>query len=264
MKWWQRHVAQHKDRVSQLNELGFLWERLQPTWNLFMEGMATYRGLHGDALVPSSFVVPRDDARWPMATWDLPLGSLVQQVRLRNDFVSGEHGHERRRQLHGLGFVWDVSEHSFDRLLRALRHFARSDEDGDGNGKRSSSLRVPSRFVVPSGREGGWPPDLWGYPLGARCAAVRQKRLYVKKHPERIARLEEVGFRFGGNAKLGWLDVVQAAAIYSQMHNRKLNVPFGFVVPAPPLDDESNPQCVDFWPWPERLWGLKLGEVAPR
>lgn len=30
MRWWQRHIAQHTDRVGQLNQLGFIWERLQP------------------------------------------------------------------------------------------------------------------------------------------------------------------------------------------------------------------------------------------
>lgn len=102
--------------------------------------------------------------------------------------------------------------------------------------------------------------DLWGYPLGAKCMAVRQKQLYVKNDPQRRQALEDIGFRFSGNAKLGWLDVVQAAAIYSQMHNRVLNVPFNFVVPEPPHGADSNPLCVDSWPWPERLWGLKLGK----
>ena len=40
-----------------------------------------------------------------------------------------------------------------------------------------------------------------------------------------------------------------------------LNVPLSFAVPAPPptavIDDEQQQQQ---WPWPERLWGLKLGQ----
>ncbi len=35
-----------------LNELGFIWERLQPTRNLLAEGMITYRTTHGNVLVP--------------------------------------------------------------------------------------------------------------------------------------------------------------------------------------------------------------------
>lgn len=61
-------------------------------------------------------------------------------------------------------------------------------------------------------------------------------------------------FRFSGNSALGWLDVVHAAAIYSQMHGRILDVPCNFVVPTPP--EGSG----DAWPWPEHLSGLKLGQ----
>jgi len=258
MKWWQKHIAQNKDRVAQLSNLGFIWERLQPTWNLFMEGMVNYRNIHGNVLVPASFVVPRNDDNWHMACWDLPLGSFVQQVRLRHDFLTGENSVQRKNQLDRVGFVWDVSEYKFTRLLRAIKHFDRL--DGKSSSTREHIVRVPSKFVVPSGHEHGWPPDLWEYPLGAKCMAVRQQKLYVKNRPHRVRQLEDIGFRWSGNAKLGWLDVVQAAAIYSQMHGRVLNVPFNFVIPAPPLDAESNPQCVDSWPWPERLWGLKLGQ----
>lgn len=253
MKWWQKHISQHKDRVTQLNQLGFIWERLQPKWNLFMESMAYYRNFNGHVLVPASFVVPRHDD-WPKACWDLKLGSIVQRLRIRHDFLTGENSVERRHQLDRLGFVWDVGEYHFVRLYKALQHFDRLERE-------NSSLRVPSKFVVPSGHENGWPPRMWGYPLGAKCMAVRQKQLYVKNHPERKQALEDIGFRPNGNAhRLGWLDVVHAAAIYSQMHGRVLNVPLSFAVPAPPLDAESNPECMDSWPWPDRLWGLKLGQ----
>mmetsp|Transcript_4856 Transcript_4856/g.12195 ORF Transcript_4856/g.12195 Transcript_4856/m.12195 type:complete len:444 (+) Transcript_4856:72-1403(+) len=259
MKWWQRHIAQHKDRVTQLNQMGFIWDRLQPQWNLFMEGMTYYRSINGHVLVPAAFVVPRTDD-WPKACWDLPLGSIVQRLRLRHDFLTGDNAVERRKQLDGLGFIWDVSEYNFLRFFTALRHFDQLERRRGSSVLREHSIRVPSKFVVPSGSEHGWPPDLWDFPLGAKCMAVRQKQLYVKNNTDRKQALDQIGFRWSGNATLGWLDVVHAAAIYSQMHGRVLNVPFSFAVPAPPLDEESNPQCLDTWPWPERLWGLKLGQ----
>ena len=43
-KW---HIAKNSDRVAQLNQHGFIWERLQPEWNLFMEGMVTYKSIYG-------------------------------------------------------------------------------------------------------------------------------------------------------------------------------------------------------------------------
>lgn len=144
----------------------------------------------------------------------------------------------------------------------ALKHFERLSREKYSSSRDHTSIRVPSTFVVPSGEENGWPPDLWGYQLGAKTMAVRQKQLYVKSQPDRKQALEEIGFRWkNGNASLGWLDVVHAAAIYSQMHGRVLNVPLSFTVPAPPQGVvDSNPDCIDSWPWPERLWGLKLGQ----
>ena len=228
-----------------------------------MESMITYRNIHGHVLVPASFVVPRQDDHWPKACWDLPIGSIVQRLRLRHDFLTGENAIDRRKQLDGLGFVWDVSEYNFLRFFLALKHFVRLSRENSSSPshEQTSSIRVPSTFVVPSGEAHGWPAELWGYPLGAKSMAIRQKQLYLKGHPERKQALEDIGFRWrNGNASLGWLDVVHAAAIYSQMHGRVLNVPLSFTVPAPPQGTAADSVCVDSWPWPERLWGLKLGQ----
>ncbi len=224
-----------------------------------MESMIAYRNIYGHVRVSASFVVPRDD-HWPKACWDLPIGSIVQRLRLRHDFLTGENGIDRRKQLDGLGFVWDISEHNFLRFFAALQHFKRLSRLSPSR-EQTISIRVPSTFVVPSGEANGWPPELWKYPLGQKSMAVRQKQLFVKSHPERKQALEDIGFRWkNGNASLGWLDVVHAAAIYSQLHGRVLNVPLLFTVPAPPQGTAVDSVCVDSWPWPERLWGLKLGQ----
>lgn len=255
MRWWALHVAQNSDRVAQLNKLDFIWGRLQSEWSLFMESLVYYYSIYGDVLVPVSFIVPREDD-WPKACWDFPLGDFAHRIRFRNDFVTGKNAHERRSQLDGLGYVWDVNEYKYMKFFRALKIFDKLEKKRTVQSTTSrefSTIRVPSKFVVPSGHENGWPEDLWDYQLGAKTMAVRQKQLYVKNHPDRKRQLEEIGFRWSGNATLGWLDVVHAAAIYSQMHGRVLNVPFDFVVPEPPRAQES-------WPWPEQLWGLRLGQ----
>ena len=254
-KWWKKHIAKNSDRVAQLNKLGFIWERLQPEWNLFMEGMVTYKSIYGNVMVPASFVIPHDNV-WSKGCWDLPLGSLVHRLRFRHDFLTGDTAIERKRQLDGLGFIWDVSEYNFQKFLVALRVFSKLDKEDNEHSITYFTIRVPSKFVVPSDND-RWPEELWNYPLGAKCAAVRQKQLYVKGHPLRQKALEEIGFRWSGNATLGWLDVVHAAAIYSQMHGRVLNPPLQFVVPSPPTPESESD---DSWPWPERLWGLKLGQ----
>jgi hypothetical protein len=260
MKWWQLHVKQNPKHVAELNKLGFVWERLLPEWNLVLEALITFSSLNGNLLVPTRFVVPHDSDHYPKATWGMPLGNCVFRIRSRNDFLRGNNAGSRRAQLDGLGFVWDISEHLFQKFFIALRFFKKSEEGRSEEGMGATrALRVPSTFVVPSGEENGWPRELWGYRLGEKCDAVRQKQLYVKNDPERQRALAELGFQWSGNATLGWLEVVHAAAIYSKMHNRNLDVPYHFVVPAPPhidhgRSDKENDSSItgsdDAWPWP--------------
>ena len=271
MRWWQRHVKENPDRVQELNSLGFVWERLQPEYNLVLSALMTHSSLNnGSVMVHSKFVVPFGDDVWPKATWGIPLGKCVHRIRVRGDYLNGQNAMARRRQLDALGFVWDAHELAFLRVYRALKHFRKLEKAKlVGTAREYRILRVPSKFVVPMGEEQGWPEDLWGLQLGAKCAAIRQKELYVKNNPERRRALEELGFQWSGNATLGWLEVIHAAAIYSRLHGRNLDVPTKFVVPPPPHVSGNENDTGDVtsiypgeteWPWPEHLWGLTLGQ----
>lgn len=257
MRWWSKNVRSQPARVTELNEIGFIWERLQPEWNLILEALITYRSVYGNLLVPSSFVVPKGDTRWSKATWKIPLGNCVYRIRSRYDFLRDDNAGSRRDQLEGLGFVWDVQEYRFRIFYAALCHYARLNECGSFSTGTTKSLRVPSQYVVP--RSSKWPSELWRYPLGSKCTAIRQKELYVKDKPERKLMLESVGFHWNGNSDLGWLRVVHAAAIYSRLNDRNLDVPSKFIVPAAP-SNEDGVVLPDDWPWPEHLWGFPLGQ----
>lgn len=263
MRWWQLNVQKHPNRVAQLNKLGFCWERLQPEWNLILEALITYSSLHGHLIVPVSFVVPHGNIEWPKATWGIALGKCVFRMRTRNDFLRGSKGATRRSQLDGLGFCWDVGEYVFQKFCAALAHYKKlqTPEEFVTTLEEKNALKIPSSFAVPM-NDPAWPQGLWGYPLGAKCVAVRQKGLYVKGNPARQEKLRELGFSFRGNASRGWLQVVHAAAIYSQLHDRKLSVPQSYVVPAPPQQDFPgfHVGSSDAWPWPSHLWGFPLGQ----
>jgi len=256
MKWWLRHVKEQPERVAELNKLGFVWERLQPEWNLILEALVTYRTLNNDLLVPASFVVPFGDNEWSRSTWGISLGRIVYRIRSRGDFIRGHTALKRREQLEALGFVWDVSERLFEIFCRALRIYSTVEAVSSAPAKRLGAMKIPARYVVPESQ--AWPRDLWGYPLGVKCTAVRQKELYIKDRPERLKELADIGYHVGGNDSLKWLEVVHAAAVYSQMHGRNLDVPQHFVVPAPPTmcsyDDGVHSSRVigsdDAWPWP--------------
>jgi hypothetical protein len=257
--WWLRNVKEKPERVAELNKLGFVWERMQTEWNIVLEALITYSTMHGDILVPNKFVVPHGESAWPKATWGIPLGNSVYRIRARNDFLRGSNSYNRRLQLDGLGFVWDVHEDRFRKFYTALRHFARLESCGAYSSGRTKALRVPTSFVVPESDD--WPKELWGFQLGVKCTAVRQKELYVKSKSDRKQALVDLGFRWTGNADLGWLEVVHAAAIYSRMNDRNLDVPYHFVVPSPPtVVGQSTLVSGDDWPWPDHLWGLPLGQ----
>ena len=254
MRWWKRHIKNRSERVSELNQLGFVWQRLQPEWNLVLEALVTFQSIYNHVRVPLKFVVPRGDAQWSRATWGLSLGSCVYRMRARNDFLRGHNSGSRRDQLDGLGFVWDVDDFRFRKFYSALRHYAMTEQAGPfSKTGEKKVLKIPSKFVIPPNEK--WPPVLWGYPLGDKCTAVRQKELYIKNKPRRRVILAELGFRFTGNADLGWLKVVHAAAIYSRRNGRNLDVPLKFVVP-----DRPRHLSQGDWPWPDYLSGLPLGQ----
>ena len=277
MRWWQRHVKNQPDRVSELNRMGFVWERLQPEWNLILESLIVYKALDGNVLVPSTFIVPNDDDRWPKACWGISLGNSVYKIRNRGDHLGGNNPNawSRRQQLDAIGFVWDVQELRFSKFSSALQLFGRIEQQQQQQQSMSSSstihtgaLKVPSQFVIP--RSSRYPNELWGYRLGERCTQVRQKELYIKGHPHRLQILGDLGFYVtgGSNNNLRWLEVVHAAAVYSQMNNNKLEVPTKFVVPEPPRrvadrsKDNENQEEIgasrvvgsdDAWPWPGKF-----------
>lgn len=275
MNWWAFHVASRPERVYELNQLEFVWEKLQPEYNLVLEALIIYKSIHGQVQVPASFVVPYEDAEkegWPKATWGIPLGNCVHRIRSRGDFLrDDETAWARRRQLDNLGFVWDVSEQAFRKFLLAVKYYAKHEQEFKADGL-FRPLKVKSTFVVPAGqmledsnKKNPWPEEFWGYPLGVKCSAVRQKGLYIKNDLERQKALVEVGLLPSGNSTLVWLEVVHAAAIYAKLHGKKLDVPVNFVVPSPPRSSSSENitslyQDGDDWPWPNTLWGLKLGQ----
>jgi len=273
MKWWSSNVASKPERVYELNQLEFVWERLQPEYNLCLEALIAYKSIYGHVQVPASFVVPYENnekemkRQWSKATWGIPLGNCVHRIRSRGDFLShDETAWSRRRQLENLGFVWDVSEFAFEKFLLAVRYYAKLEDRYRGKGIHRA-IRVKSTFVVPSGNKESnlWPEALWGFPLGVKCSAVRQKGLYIKDHPRRQKALQDIGFPLSGNAQHSWLEVVHAAAIYSKMHGRVLDVPIHFVVPSPPCSSSDESCIIPYgddgaWPWPQTLWGLPLGQ----
>jgi len=92
-----------QDDVAQLEALGFVWNLFDWKWQCVLQSLQAYQEAHGDLEVPQPFVVP-SEAPWPEDAWGLKLGSRVDNIRRRGDFV--RENPERRAELDGLGFAW--------------------------------------------------------------------------------------------------------------------------------------------------------------
>jgi hypothetical protein len=91
-------------------------------WKAARCALATYKELHGDMLVPRSFVVPSSEP-WPEEMWEMKLGRTVNKIRSSGYFVRDDL--ERRQVLDDMGFVWKVKASAAERIRDAAAHYGR-------------------------------------------------------------------------------------------------------------------------------------------
>jgi hypothetical protein len=274
MRRTQLYIKSKPERQRLLEELGFCWVRnvgYRTTWLKVFHAASIYSKLNsGELDVSESFIVPKppagmthvnDEWSWPEELWGLRLGRRIHQIRNYGLYLQGSDQVVRRRQLDDIGFIWDVIEHRFQRFYAALKHYANLNKAGMFSSiERPKLLWVPVSFKVPENVD-SWPTELYNYPLGIKCAAMRQSQLYIKNNPKRQRLLEELGFCWDGNVDKNWSKLILAASIYSNLHDGILDVPQNFLVPKPPAE---LTHVNDEWPWPEELWGLALGQSLKR
>eukprot|EP00466_Bigelowiella_natans_P021317 jgi/Bigna1/145488/aug1.99_g20196 len=280
-------------RCQLLSDLGlfdagsFKKTREEQKWELFLLALNWYLDQSGDVDVPSFFVIPNEDP-WPLEIRGFPLGSRVSTVRsmgvfLHRDLVTNE---QRIQELDNMGFIWETAERRWEMIIEALEIFK----------ERHGHLLVPQDFVVPPLPD-VWPEEIWGMKLGHRVNSIRSG-VHVQGRPDRERQLTELGFEWDIR-DVHWSLVVQCLEIWQREHaagkrkkreerkkkkNKKskkeewgeeetatpatampanigeedsdeqlplLKVPRSFVVPSKP-------------PWPERAWGLPLGERSAK
>eukprot|EP00937_MAST-01D_sp_MAST-1D-sp2_P002301 g2301.t1 len=175
------YVERRPERRRQLDELGFVWGEHHRRWTESCAALKVYGEICGDLKVPAHFVVP-SEAPWPAQHWGMPLGERVIGIR-QGRYVEGCPA--RREQLDALGFVWSVSDRTWEEVHAVLQAYR--DLHGD--------LFVPNTFVVPS--EAPWPEVAWGLKLGVSVWNIRHRGSYVNAKDEgvkRRAQLDRLGF----------------------------------------------------------------------
>ena len=147
-----------KDRVQRLEQLGFVWELLETSWDEMFAALKRYRQTHGDCKVPLKW---KDDPK---------LGQWCSSQRA--NYKLGNLSVDRIYRLESLGFVWDQLAAVWNEMFAALTHYKRV--YGDCN--------VPAV----------WPENP---KLGMWCGTQRRDAKAEKLSPDRRDRLIQIGFR---------------------------------------------------------------------
>jgi superfamily II DNA or RNA helicase len=149
------------DRITALDELGFVWEPVQEQFERGLAELRAYVASHDGAGVPQRYRTP---SGFRLGAW---CGSR------RIDRKAGRLSAERIAALDDLGFIWDTQEEGFEQGLAELRAYVDAHSDA----------RVPQLYLAPIGLR-----------LGLWCYHRRRDRKAGRLSPERIAALDALGF----------------------------------------------------------------------
>jgi superfamily II DNA or RNA helicase len=153
------------ERESALNAIGMVWSVNEDTWQRHIAAARRYVETHGDLLVHKDYVT--DD------TPPVPLGQWMNVLRTSRAKQSAE----RVRELDGLGMVWDVYEHRWQRSFAAAKDYY----------SLHGHLRVPVAH-----RTAGPDPIRLGTWISKQRSSFRDNKL----NPERVTALTKIGMKW--------------------------------------------------------------------
>jgi hypothetical protein len=116
-----------EERARALDAIGFCWDTHEQIWGERLRELCSYRAVHGDCMVPTSYAKNANQATNKLATW------VHHQRRQYKKFKEGKPCHitiERIRALEAIGFVWDPRKNSMT---------SSDDDDDDGSDSEYSS-----------------------------------------------------------------------------------------------------------------------------
>ena len=177
------------DRVARLNAIGFVWDQEAESWKEKYEALITFKQKAGHCDVPSVF--PDNPA---LGNW------LVHQRVLRS---TGRLAREREGLLEAVGVTWNTVEAQWEEKFERLVAF----------GKREGHVDIPRDY----------PDDVeLAHWVSNQRAFKRRERIT----PERVARLEAIGFRWDPK-DAAWDEQLRALAAFARGEGH-CNVPSTF------------------------------------
>lgn len=216
---------------DELIAIGFVFgvNKVTSCFHLFSVGLLRYQELHGDMLVPSTFVIPYQCAEWRDDLWGMKLGAAVNGAR------GGRMYKDKKAELLTLGFDYNPQSisYGYDLVRTALIRYKELNND----------MLVPVAFVVPEQND-AWPVHMGGVKLGRCVSSIRSLFSFKDNRKE----LELLGFDFNKQSVAHGFDLIFKALCLFKEIKGHIRVRSGFVVP----DNSTD--------WPEMMWGLRLGQ----
>jgi superfamily II DNA or RNA helicase len=147
------------ERIEHLDSIGFCWDPYAEDWENGFSALQKFKDREGHCRAPWGF---KEDA--------ITLGKWVGTQRAFRD--KGKLDHERVKRLDSIGFSWDPFTEDWENGFAALLKF----RDREGH------CRAPQKHIEE------------GVTLGSWVMKQREVRNKEKLDPERIKRLDSIGF----------------------------------------------------------------------
>jgi hypothetical protein len=242
-----RNSRTYIEHRGELEAIGFNYEIIGKqlfSWDEIVSALQCFKRLYESSAdkwtVPTSFVVPDGDDKWPSNVWGMRLGRTVSNIRNQNSYRM------HREELESMGLDCSCQQLDGARMLLALGRYKELYVDPTS----TKAWKIPQSFIVPH-NSSDWPPSLWGVRLGLTARTIRNKFSFKEQRGE----LEAMGFDFEivGKQQFSWEDIRLALERYKELYagsGAKWSVKTTFVVS---VDDPL---------WPESTWGMRLGRTA--
>ena len=169
-----------KEKIKQLDDMGFVWDVDERTWQHGIRKLEEYRSEQGDLLVRQSHVTSDG--------FKLGIWVSCRRTEKSRDKLSKE----KIKQLDDMGFVWDAEERLWQQGIQKLEEYR--SEKGD--------LLVRRSHVTSD-----------GFKLGSWVHSRRTEKSRDKLSKEKIKQLDDMGFVWDAEERL-WQQGIQKLEEY--------------------------------------------------
>ena len=151
------------DRIKRLEEIGFTWELLEEQFEKGFQETLLYKERTGNPNAPADYKTPEG---FQLGSW---------QSNQRKHYKKGKLSPDRIKRLEEIGFTWERFEEQFEKGFQETLLYK----------ERTGNPNAPKNYKTAE-----------GFQLGFWQSNQRNNYRKGKLSPDRIKRLEEIGFKW--------------------------------------------------------------------